>query len=225
MLGLIGDNGAGKSTLIKILTGFHQPDAGQLYLDGEAVTLRSVSDARQRGIETVYQDLALINDLPVYLNMALKRESTWRWLPLLDRRRMRREARERLGEMAIRLPVGRHRGGVPVRRAAPGDRRRPGGLLRRQGDPPRRATGGDGGQGEPRHPRPDPRAQATRRHVGDHDRPQLRPDRRRLRPGRSPCSTAASRTTARSALVAAGADRADRLGLPRAGNGAARATR
>ena len=104
VLGLIGDNGAGKSTLIKILTGFHQPDEGQLYLDGEAVTLRSVSDARQRGIETVYQDLALINDLPVYLNMALKRESTLGWLPLLDRRRMRREARERLGEMAIRLP-------------------------------------------------------------------------------------------------------------------------
>ena len=68
------------------------------------VTLRSVSDARQRGIETVYQDLALINDLPVYLNMALKRESTWGWLPLLDRRRMRREARERLSEIAIRLP-------------------------------------------------------------------------------------------------------------------------
>ena len=59
MLGLIGDNGAGKSTLIKILTGFHQPDEGQVYLDGEAVTLRSVNDARQRGIETVYQDLAL----------------------------------------------------------------------------------------------------------------------------------------------------------------------
>jgi ABC-type sugar transport system ATPase subunit len=68
------------------------------------VTLRSVNDARQRGIETVYQDLALINDLPVYLNMALKRESTLGWLPLLDRRKMRREARERLREMAIRLP-------------------------------------------------------------------------------------------------------------------------
>jgi ABC-type sugar transport system ATPase subunit len=104
VLGLVGDNGAGKSTLIKILTGFHQPDAGQLFIQGEPVTLRSVDDARQRGIETVYQDLALINDLPVYLNMALKREATWRWLPILDRRRMRREARERLSDMAIRLP-------------------------------------------------------------------------------------------------------------------------
>ena len=104
ILGLIGDNGAGKSTLIKILTGFHQPDAGQLYLDGEAVTLRSVSDARQRGIETVYQDLALINDLPVYLNMNLKRELTIGRTPLLDKRAMRERARARLSEMAIKIP-------------------------------------------------------------------------------------------------------------------------
>jgi len=104
ILGLIGDNGAGKSTLIKILTGFHQPDAGQLFLDGEPVTLRSVSDARQRGIETVYQDLALINDLPVFLNMSLKRELTHRKTPFLDKRAMRTLARERLSEMAIRIP-------------------------------------------------------------------------------------------------------------------------
>lgn len=104
VLGLIGDNGAGKSTLIKILTGFHQPDAGRLFIDGEPVTLRSVNDARQRGIETVYQDLALIDELPVYLNMALRRELTLRWLPLLDRRRMRRAAAARLREMAIGLP-------------------------------------------------------------------------------------------------------------------------
>jgi simple sugar transport system ATP-binding protein len=104
ILGLIGDNGAGKSTLIKILTGFHQPDAGQISLDGEPVTLRSVSDARQRGIETVYQDLALINDLPVYLNMSLKRELTRGRTPFLDKRAMRKLARERLSEMAIRIP-------------------------------------------------------------------------------------------------------------------------
>jgi simple sugar transport system ATP-binding protein len=104
VLGLIGDNGAGKSTLIKILTGFHQPDAGQLYLDGEPVTLKSVNDARQRGIETVYQDLALINDLPVYLNMSLKREATRRWTPFLDKRAMRVHARTHLSQMAIRIP-------------------------------------------------------------------------------------------------------------------------
>ena len=104
VLGLIGDNGAGKSTLIKILTGFHQPDTGQLFLDGEPVTLKSVNDARQRGIETVYQDLALINDLPVYLNMSLKREATRRWTPFLDKRAMRALARDHLSDMAIRIP-------------------------------------------------------------------------------------------------------------------------
>lgn len=104
VLGLIGDNGAGKSTLVKIITGFHHPDGGQLYVDDEPVSFRSVADARRRGIETVYQDLALIDDLPVYLNMALKREATFGWLPLLNRRRMRREARERLRDIAIRLP-------------------------------------------------------------------------------------------------------------------------
>ena len=104
ILGLIGDNGAGKSTLIKILTGFHQPDSGQLYLDGEPVSLRSVNDARQRGIETVYQDLALINDLPVYLNMSLRREVRHRWTPFLDKGAMRGIARERLAEIAIRIP-------------------------------------------------------------------------------------------------------------------------
>jgi simple sugar transport system ATP-binding protein len=104
ILGLIGDNGAGKSTLVKILTGFHQPDSGQLYLDGEPVTLRSVNDARKRGIETVYQDLALINDLPVYLNMSLRRELTHRWTPFLHKGAMRDLARERLSEIAIRIP-------------------------------------------------------------------------------------------------------------------------
>jgi simple sugar transport system ATP-binding protein len=59
VLGLIGDNGAGKSTLIKILCGFHQPDAGTIAVRGEQVVLRSVDHARSIGIDTVYQDLAL----------------------------------------------------------------------------------------------------------------------------------------------------------------------
>ena len=68
------------------------------------MTLRSVSDARQRGIETVYQDLALINDLPVFLNMSLKRELTIGRTPFLDKRAMRELARARLSEMAIKIP-------------------------------------------------------------------------------------------------------------------------
>ena len=63
-----------------------------------------MNDARQRGIETVYQDLALINDLPVYLNMSLRREVRHRWTPFLDKGAMRGIARERLAEIAIRIP-------------------------------------------------------------------------------------------------------------------------
>jgi ABC-type sugar transport system ATPase subunit len=103
VLGLIGDNGAGKSTLIKVLTGFHRPDEGSLYIDGEQVSLRSVSHARQLGIETVYQDLALIDQLPVYLNMNLNKEPL-RPFPFLDKKRMRAEAEAHLDDMGVRIP-------------------------------------------------------------------------------------------------------------------------
>src|SRR5579872_7014662 len=65
-LGILGDNGAGKSTLIKILTGFHQPDSGQVSVDGKPANLGSVDEARAFGIECVYQDLALVNGLSIY---------------------------------------------------------------------------------------------------------------------------------------------------------------
>jgi ABC-type sugar transport system ATPase subunit len=104
VLGLIGDNGAGKSTLIKVLTGFHRVDAGTLYMNGNAVSLRSVSHARQLGIETVFQDLALIDQLPVYLNMRLNKELVRRPIPFLDRARMRAEARRHLDDMGVRIP-------------------------------------------------------------------------------------------------------------------------
>ena len=101
VLGLIGDNGAGKSTLIKILTGFHRPTTGQLYIDGEPVSLNSVSQARGLGIETVFQDLALINTLPVYMNLYLNKEP--RIGPFLRRRQMRDNARKYLDDIGIRI--------------------------------------------------------------------------------------------------------------------------
>jgi len=104
ILGLIGDNGAGKSTLIKILTGFHQPDSGQLYFEGEQVQLRSVTHARSLGIETVFQDLAMVNELPVYLNLHLNKELVYRPLPFLRRREMKRRAREALDSIGISIP-------------------------------------------------------------------------------------------------------------------------
>jgi ABC-type sugar transport system ATPase subunit len=114
VLGLIGDNGAGKSTLLKILCGFQAPDAGRILLDGHEVALKSVDNARSLGIDAVYQDLALIDQLTVYHNMFLNREQV-RW-PLLSNRAMRKLARERLDDMGIGLksvdePVARLSGG------------------------------------------------------------------------------------------------------------------
>ena len=102
VLGLIGDNGAGKSTLIKVICGFHQPDSGRLVVNGQEVTLRSVDHARSLGIDTVYQDLALVNELSVYHNMFLNRER--RIGPLLNNRLMRRLAEEHLNTMGVDIP-------------------------------------------------------------------------------------------------------------------------
>ena len=101
-LGVLGDNGAGKSTLIKILTGYHQPDSGQVFVDGRPAQLGSVDEARALGIECVYQDLALINGLSVYHNMFLNRELLhWGALKLLNHRAMRRRSAEALAEIGV----------------------------------------------------------------------------------------------------------------------------
>ena len=114
VLGLIGDNGAGKSTLLKILCGFQPPDSGRILLDGQEVRLRSVDHARSLGIDVVYQDLALIDQLSVYHNMFLNREPLRGGL--LNNRAMRRIARQRLDDLGIGLksvdsPVARLSGG------------------------------------------------------------------------------------------------------------------
>ena len=102
VLGLIGDNGAGKSTLIKIISGFQRPDTGRILIDGKEVSPRSVDHARSLGVDTVYQDLALVNELSVYHNMFLNRELV-RW-PLLSNRAMRRRAARQLADMGVRIP-------------------------------------------------------------------------------------------------------------------------
>jgi simple sugar transport system ATP-binding protein len=106
VLGLVGDNGAGKSTLIKILCGFHKPDSGTISFKGRPIQLNSPLDARALGIQTVYQDLALINDLSVFHNMFLGREPKKRVLgiPLLDNQRMRAQTRMYLDTLGIRIP-------------------------------------------------------------------------------------------------------------------------
>jgi simple sugar transport system ATP-binding protein len=104
VLGLIGDNGAGKSTLIKIITGYHRPDAGRLFVNGEEVHFRSVKQAREHGIETVYQDLALINELSVFHNMFLNTEVTRKPLPLLNNREMKQRTKRYLDDMGVNIP-------------------------------------------------------------------------------------------------------------------------
>jgi ABC-type sugar transport system ATPase subunit len=103
-LGLIGDNGAGKSTLIKILSGFHRPDSGRIFVNGEETAIRSVDHARSLGIDTVYQDLALIPTLSVAHNMFLKRELTRGIGPvrMLNNGEMRRRARTYIEDIGIR---------------------------------------------------------------------------------------------------------------------------
>ncbi len=105
VLGLVGDNGAGKSTLVKILCGFHQQDAGDVLVGGERVRFHSVEDARAHGIETVYQDLALIPQLPVYQNLFLGHE-LMRLGPLriLDKREMRKLSRQYLDDINVNVP-------------------------------------------------------------------------------------------------------------------------
>jgi len=106
ILAVIGDNGAGKSTLIKALTGAIMPDEGDILLDGEAVKFRSPLDARQVGIETVYQTLALAPALSIADNLFLGREqrskNIWgKLLGNLDRAAMQRRARDELNRLGI----------------------------------------------------------------------------------------------------------------------------
>src|SRR5206468_5685205 len=103
VLGLIGDNGAGKSTLVKILTGYIKPDHGWIFVNGEQVTIRSVDHARSLGIDTVYQDLALVPTLSVAHNMFLKRELVRGWGPfrMLDNAEMRKRARKYIDDIGI----------------------------------------------------------------------------------------------------------------------------
>lgn len=118
VLGLLGDNGAGKSTLVKIICGFQKPDRGTMWLKGEPYMPKSVDDARAHGIDTVFQDLALVDELSVYHNLFLRRERIHKPIPLLSNALMRREARKALDEIGINIP----RLDVPVARLSGGQR-------------------------------------------------------------------------------------------------------
>jgi fructose transport system ATP-binding protein len=106
ILAVIGDNGAGKSTLIKVLAGAVAPDAGEVLMDDKPVHFRSPLDARNAGIETVYQNLALSPALSIADNLFLGRERRkagmlGQYFRLLDRSAMRREARSQLSSLGL----------------------------------------------------------------------------------------------------------------------------
>ncbi|WP_419994384.1 ATP-binding cassette domain-containing protein [Streptomyces boninensis] len=131
VLAVIGDNGAGKSSLIKALTGALQPDEGSIHLDGEPVRFHGPLDARRRGIETVYQDLAVAASLDIASNMFLGREVRRRGplgsvFRMLDKKRMRTESAAHMADLKIGLRSltqavetlsGGQRQGVAVARA------------------------------------------------------------------------------------------------------------
>lgn len=109
ILGLVGDNGAGKSTLIKVLAGVVTPDSGRITLDGADLTHKGPQDALNSGIETVYQDLALVDTMTAYQNVYMGREVLAKSPPLrlfnkVDDRAMRKGARHVLDDLGVKIP-------------------------------------------------------------------------------------------------------------------------
>jgi len=118
---IVGDNGAGKSTLIKTISGVHPPDEGDILLGGERVRFQNPREARDAGIETIYQDLALANHLNVGANIFLGRELMTRWLgvvPIVDARSIERETERLLKRIESTIPDPR----LPVLNLSGGQR-------------------------------------------------------------------------------------------------------
>ena len=121
VVGLLGDNGAGKSTLIKMISGAYKPDGGHILLDGQLVSFTTPLEARRRGIETIYQDLALCENLDASANIFLGRERMRHQLGIfrvLHRSYMLRESRQVLDQLDIRIPELRN----PIRQLSGGQR-------------------------------------------------------------------------------------------------------
>lgn len=118
VLGLVGDNAAGKSTLMKILSGVHAPDEGEIFLEGKRVEFASPADSRRLGIEMIYQDLAIVPNLSIAGNIFLGREPVKSFLgmKILDKRKMIDQSRVAVGRLDVdisstRLTTGGLSGG------------------------------------------------------------------------------------------------------------------
>lgn len=109
IVALVGDNGAGKSTLVKIIAGVFPATSGQIVLGGEEVHFANPRQSQDRGIQVVYQDLALADSQPVYMNMFLGREKVKGLLRRLDRKAMISETEELVRALDVRIPSARAR--------------------------------------------------------------------------------------------------------------------
>ena len=107
VVALAGDNGAGKTTLIKAISGVYKPSGGEILLKGEPVSFSTPQEARDQGIETIYQDLALADNLSIGANIFLGREpktKVWGFLPIIDRKAMAMASdKERLGQILMQV--------------------------------------------------------------------------------------------------------------------------
>ncbi|MFH1002173.1 MAG: ATP-binding cassette domain-containing protein [bacterium] len=107
VIGILGDNGAGKSTLIKVISGVHHAEAGQTFFEGRRVKIKNTMEALKIGIETIYQDLALAENMNVYSNIFLGREKLRKFLGLvdvLDHEYMHSESKKVLNRLEINIP-------------------------------------------------------------------------------------------------------------------------
>ena len=140
VMALVGDNGAGKSTLIKCIAGIYPIDEGEVVFEGEPVNIHGPKDAARLGIEVVYQDLALADNLDVVQNMYLGREETDGAAARSTRRRWRRRAQETLKGLSVTtIRIGAPDRRRPVRRPAPVGRGRQGRDVELARRDPRRA--------------------------------------------------------------------------------------
>ncbi|MFC1959323.1 ATP-binding cassette domain-containing protein, partial [Chloroflexota bacterium] len=121
IVGLLGDNGAGKSTLIKVLSGAHLPSSGDIYFNGELADIKNTWDAIQLGIETIYQDSALVPELSITRNLFLGREPTNgpNFMQRMDKDFMNQQAAELLNELGITKHIDPD---TPINRLSGGER-------------------------------------------------------------------------------------------------------
>jgi D-xylose transport system ATP-binding protein len=112
VVALVGDNGAGKSTLVKVMSGIYSPDAGEYLFEGRPVSVAGPTDATRLGVATVYQDLALCDNLDVVDNLFIGQELTYGPLRVLDETSMEHRARELLGTLSTTIPSVRSETGT-----------------------------------------------------------------------------------------------------------------